>query len=77
MECDESMAGGVGLWDDGQLVGSVFCVWLCFRVFRVCAVLEWLVGQADLWIVIVHGECGVDYTASRTAQCRTSVLFEL
>jgi hypothetical protein len=33
MKCDESTAGGVGLWDVGQLVGSVFCVWLCFRVF--------------------------------------------
>jgi hypothetical protein len=33
MKCDERMAVGIGWWDDGGVVGSVFCVWLCFRVF--------------------------------------------
>jgi hypothetical protein len=26
MNCDESRSGGVGWWDDGRLVGNVFCV---------------------------------------------------
>jgi hypothetical protein len=50
MECDESIAGGVGVWDDGGLVGSVFCMCLRFRVFRACVMLERLVGRADLCV---------------------------
>jgi hypothetical protein len=59
MKCDESMAGGVGWWDDGQLVRSVFCVCLCFVCF----------GRVPCWNGWQHGLICVYSDSTQWMRC--------
>jgi nitrate reductase NapE component len=61
------------------MLGNLWEVCLCVVVFS-CVLGVFCVGMVGstggfVWMVIVHSGCGVDGTASRTAQSRTSVLF--